>query len=301
MVTLIIIVVVLIFGKFIYDSYLTDNTEKRWEEYKESDPMGAAKVENSRFGAKPIKQDLELKKQLNKQKKQLVIESIKEELTIYQINNLKEIEEKHGTIRGNMMATLEATDIITSNTEHFKEEFLPKKEELELSEQELITIIEDVARDVIKEKIGIELGMSNLGYEQQLKQIEEEDEEEENDELDKLLDLEFNELTKMFYETVELNKSNYDNRLRSKIINIQEAIEYHTLAFENELSKLENLLFEANDENFQKYREIRGDNLMNLSKYNKNYDVEGALCTNSINSMLDKLGSLDKLFNSRLN
>jgi len=31
---LIILIVVYIIGKFIYDSYLTNNTEKNWEEYE---------------------------------------------------------------------------------------------------------------------------------------------------------------------------------------------------------------------------------------------------------------------------
>lgn len=36
---------VIFFGKFIYDTYLTDNTERDFEEYRKSDPIAAAKIE----------------------------------------------------------------------------------------------------------------------------------------------------------------------------------------------------------------------------------------------------------------
>ncbi|MBL7901003.1 MAG: hypothetical protein JNK73_03335 [Bacteroidia bacterium] len=39
-----ILVVVIIF-KFVYDTYLTDNTDKNFEEYRKSDPIGAAEIE----------------------------------------------------------------------------------------------------------------------------------------------------------------------------------------------------------------------------------------------------------------
>ncbi|WP_026754759.1 hypothetical protein [Sediminibacter sp. Hel_I_10] len=52
MITVIIIIVLIIISKFIYDSYLTSNTEKRWSEFKSSNPLEASKVENSSLGVK---------------------------------------------------------------------------------------------------------------------------------------------------------------------------------------------------------------------------------------------------------
>lgn len=52
MITIIIIIIVIVLGKFIYDSYLTNNTEERWEEYKKIDPDNARRIDTSKFGAK---------------------------------------------------------------------------------------------------------------------------------------------------------------------------------------------------------------------------------------------------------
>lgn len=46
-------------GKFIYDSYLTNNTEKEWEELKRSDPKTVSKVENSNFGRKKVNKNID--------------------------------------------------------------------------------------------------------------------------------------------------------------------------------------------------------------------------------------------------
>lgn len=64
---LFLFIIVFIIGKFAYDSYLTNNTEKRWEEFKHSDPKTASEIENSNFGRKKGKRfkfssDLELEK-----------------------------------------------------------------------------------------------------------------------------------------------------------------------------------------------------------------------------------------------
>ena len=39
------LIVVFVLGKFIYDTYLTDNTEKNWEKYRQSNPEDAAKLD----------------------------------------------------------------------------------------------------------------------------------------------------------------------------------------------------------------------------------------------------------------
>lgn len=49
---LILLVVGFVIVKFIYDSYLTKNTENRWNEFKQSNSIEAAKIENSSFGIK---------------------------------------------------------------------------------------------------------------------------------------------------------------------------------------------------------------------------------------------------------
>lgn len=47
-------------GKFIYDTYITDNTEKNWEKFRRSNPEEAARLERNEglnFNLKPIKND----------------------------------------------------------------------------------------------------------------------------------------------------------------------------------------------------------------------------------------------------
>jgi hypothetical protein len=95
---------------------------------------------------------------LRKIKDDLVIEEIKSQIISYHIESLKQIEKEHGEIKGNITATLEATDIINLNTEIMKREFLSQKDQLELSQKDIVTIIEDVTRDLIKNKIGVDLG-----------------------------------------------------------------------------------------------------------------------------------------------
>lgn len=41
------VVALIIFGKFVYDSYLTDNTERDWQEYKRINPHKALTLENN--------------------------------------------------------------------------------------------------------------------------------------------------------------------------------------------------------------------------------------------------------------
>lgn len=45
MTTLLIIIVLAVIGKFIYDTYLTNNTQKNWEKYREEYPQDAAKID----------------------------------------------------------------------------------------------------------------------------------------------------------------------------------------------------------------------------------------------------------------
>lgn len=155
MTTVIIIIVLIVIGKFIYDSYLTNKTDERWQEYKKSDPHNARRIERSKFGAESDKDNINHQADITKQKKNLVSQRIKEELTEYQRKSLIEIEEDFGEIKGNIVATLKATDIINSNSDLFKLEFFKKKTELELNERELAKLIDDVARSIIKDKLGI--------------------------------------------------------------------------------------------------------------------------------------------------
>lgn len=48
MIYFILSIVIIVFGKFIYDSFLTNNTEKNWEKYKYANPHEAIAVENSK-------------------------------------------------------------------------------------------------------------------------------------------------------------------------------------------------------------------------------------------------------------
>ena len=43
--TFIALIVVFVLGKFIYDTYLTDNTEKNWEKYRQTNPEDASKLD----------------------------------------------------------------------------------------------------------------------------------------------------------------------------------------------------------------------------------------------------------------
>ena len=43
--TFVLIIILIIIGAFIYDTYLTNNTEENFEKYRKSDPIGAAKIE----------------------------------------------------------------------------------------------------------------------------------------------------------------------------------------------------------------------------------------------------------------
>jgi phage pi2 protein 07 len=45
MATLLIVIVIAVIGKFIYDTYLTNNAEKNWEKYREEYPLDAAKID----------------------------------------------------------------------------------------------------------------------------------------------------------------------------------------------------------------------------------------------------------------
>lgn len=157
MTTVIIIIVLIVIGKFIYDSYLTNKTNERWKDYKNRDPIKAKRIENSKFGAKPDKDNTKHRADILQQKKKLISERIKKEITDYQIKSLIEIEDDFGEIKGNIIATLKAIDIINSNSDLFKLEFFKKKLELELKERELVEIIDDVARNIINDKLGINL------------------------------------------------------------------------------------------------------------------------------------------------
>lgn len=39
------IIVLIILGKFVYDTYLTNNTERNFDKYRENSPIGAAEIE----------------------------------------------------------------------------------------------------------------------------------------------------------------------------------------------------------------------------------------------------------------
>ncbi|PKG52912.1 hypothetical protein [Olleya sp. 1-3] len=160
--TVLIIVVLIVIGKFIYDSYLSNNTEERWQEYKKTNPHRARRVEASKFGAKTNKNDYKYRADMAQQKKKLISEMIKKDLTDYQIKSLIEIEDDFGEIKGNSITTLKAIDIINSNSILFKLELLKKKLELELEERELLEIIDNVSRGVINDKLGINLNEEEM-------------------------------------------------------------------------------------------------------------------------------------------
>lgn len=46
--TIAVIIVIVIIVKFVYDTFITDNTDKRFEEYRSSDPIGAAEIDHQK-------------------------------------------------------------------------------------------------------------------------------------------------------------------------------------------------------------------------------------------------------------
>jgi hypothetical protein len=149
--------IVFIIIKFVYDSYLTNRTEESWRKFEASDPQIASEIINSTFGMKSVKQNLELGERLGLIKNELVLERLEASIMDYQLESLQSIKNKFGGIKGDFAAIIEATDLLIANTENCKIELLKQKDEIGLSEEVLVKVIEDVFRSLIQQEIGVDL------------------------------------------------------------------------------------------------------------------------------------------------
>jgi tetratricopeptide (TPR) repeat protein len=77
-VTFLIVAGVFLLLKFIYDSYLTNNTNRRWNEYKRQDPETARKIENQ-HGVRDTKSDRERSMEIIARNTNSDVNSIKQE------------------------------------------------------------------------------------------------------------------------------------------------------------------------------------------------------------------------------
>ena len=81
---------------------------------------------------------------------------IKSRVARFFIKELKEVELEYGEIYGNLTAMMVASEVISSNEEIVKKEFVLEKEKLGLSEGRIHDLIDDSIRTVIKLKIGLD-------------------------------------------------------------------------------------------------------------------------------------------------
>ncbi len=186
-VLVIAVVIVFIIIKFIYDSYLTNNTEENWQEFKKSDPETAHKIENSKLGAK-------------------------------------------------------------KNHESNYVRFMPNHE---------------LSR---------------------------------NDEEDTFSELSFTELNKVFFEKYHCAiDSGKPLQFKEELITIQEELEYHILHFEYLLDEIEKTFFKNPKNGIIMFKEKCANELKELVDYNFKFKVEETYVFKRIDTLTDKLYSLEKL------
>ena len=165
--TIVLVVVIYFLGKFIYDSYLTDNTEKQWNEFKKSDPMTADKIEGSTIRNKEAIEDYKTENigmNSNEELNQLKIELVKKRMYtdiedgmekkineyIYEENRIlysHEMIDKELDTHTNMTLI---SEIISKVTKEFKDVLLLDSHRIGLNEVEIIAIISDVTNTMIE-------------------------------------------------------------------------------------------------------------------------------------------------------
>jgi hypothetical protein len=156
----IIVTIAFIIGKFIYDSYLTNNTNRRWAEFKSNNPEVVYKVERSKLGAKknkaPVTNNLEL--HLKK--------SIKERLTRKILLEEKETFDDTGV----KFRLFDIIDIASKEAESIKTELIRRQSELKLSTEEINKIIDQAINEVSIAKAGFDKLTMSLDNSQNSKQ-----------------------------------------------------------------------------------------------------------------------------------
>jgi len=107
------IIALLFFGKFVYDTFLTNNTERDWEEYKQSDPVGAARVEKNNG------------------------------LDISTKSKSRETDKQESLMR--------IADKLNCSTSEVKDNFLIRFDQIELTEEKIKSIVKSLGNEIYEE------------------------------------------------------------------------------------------------------------------------------------------------------
>lgn len=164
LVILILSVLIFFVGKFVYDSFITNNTNNRWNEFKKYNSDKSSEIENDVVGAIPFDSE---KNQWHKTRSDLYNEALSS--LRCQIEEIKKDNPK----LDHLSKLLLMTETITEYSEHLEARFIKRSEELKLEEITIRETIKTATRNCLEEYSGIDLG----GKQTNLKQYQENEEQ----------------------------------------------------------------------------------------------------------------------------
>ena len=144
---LILVAVIFFIGKFIYDSYITDNTEKEWEELKRTDPKIVSKVENSNFGV--IKESVD--NDFKVHKVQPKFPKFQEILIAAENEILKMVKRAYDSnpFKDTELEGMEIINVVRETIQIYKERFVIDKEKFGLSEIEILKSLDELEKKLL--------------------------------------------------------------------------------------------------------------------------------------------------------
>ncbi|MEF3077855.1 hypothetical protein [Winogradskyella poriferorum] len=295
---LIAVVAVIIIFKFIYDSYLTNNTERRWQEFKKVDPNWASRIENSKFGRKKVN----IKNEENSIFQGIKITDKETALNILKGKRVLEIGLNKNVdifrISHTKSEYILYLDAMTQKEIHLAKELF-KQEEYDIAINQIANlIIEEKQAKFLEDKIKVDIILEEGG---DINKISLKIQPEISDDLeinfDAIFYYDFTDLYKLlFFKTEYVRMNNLRPVPKVELELIQEGLERYILFFQSKLGELEDKLFEDPKKGLRLFQDELREDLIQLIEYDFHYNVDDSYISAQINKLNDRFFSLEKLF-----
>lgn len=291
-------IVLIIVIKFIYDSYLTNNTERRWQEFKKVDPNWASRIEKSKFGQKKVN----IKNEENSIFQGIKITDKETALNILKGRRVLEVGLNKNVdifrISHTKSEYILYLDAMTRKEKHLAIELF-KQEEYDKAVNQLTNlIIEEKQAKFLEDKRNVDIILDVGG---DINNISLKIQPEISDDLiinfDAIFDYDFTDLYKLyFFKTEYVRMNNIGPVPKVELELIQEGLERYILFFQSKLGELEDKLFEDPKKGLRLFQDELREDLIELIEYDFHYNVDDSYISAQINKLNDKFFSLEKLF-----
>jgi hypothetical protein len=316
---------VAIIAKFVYDSYLTDNTERRWEEFKRTHPEKASRVEKSRLGAK---REVVPEQLWDKPKKTIYkappanmnksrARNILREMTKLELGYNENVP-IFSIQRENNLWVIQLDAMTEFESSKAKEFFLSGEYDKAVNQRAKVSPIESLKLFESDSHLNINVKMegdkfciepiftkskeaieeSNMASKKYMPTSASIEKRTLFDragyfDLDTLMDMSFTELYRLYYYAFnEAREELSISRQEEEMNNIEDAIEYYLTYYDMSISEIKDVNREDKKRGLRLFQK-KSDELLELIEYEPSYTVQNSYISQQIEDLQDRLLTLE--------